>query len=97
MARVEGEDALIEKVIVWSDLFEEYVPPPQIQHGNWLAVLRDGLAHGYHDGRDPADAVAQRAALTRTDPLVAGVSKLLLQPPTIDEARGKASDQALPQ
>jgi hypothetical protein len=34
--RVEGEDGLIEKVIVWSDLF-----------GIWLAVLRDGLAHGY--------------------------------------------------
>jgi hypothetical protein len=28
-------------------LFEEDVLPPQIQHGIWLAVLRDGLAHGY--------------------------------------------------
>jgi hypothetical protein len=45
--RVEGEDGLIEKVIVRSDLFEEYVPTQRIQLGIWLAMLRDALAHGY--------------------------------------------------
>lgn len=74
MARVEGEDGLIEKVIVWGDLFEEDVPAAAdpARHLARRAPRRAGARLHHHDGRDPADALAQRAAPTRTDPLEAG-------------------------
>jgi hypothetical protein len=63
-ARIEREDGLIEKVVVWSDLFEEYVPPQRIQHGIWLAMLRDALAHGYTVDATTPDEISPMDSLS---------------------------------
>jgi hypothetical protein len=45
-ARIQREDdGVIEKVFLWSEVLEDYIPPQRILHGLWLAMLRDALAH----------------------------------------------------
>ena len=65
-ARIEKDDGLVEKVIVWSDLYADYLPPQRIQHGIWLAMLRDALAHGYTvDATCPDDIEPMQALSIR--------------------------------
>lgn len=34
-----------ETVVVWSDYAEEYSPQQRLVHGNWMAMLREGLVN----------------------------------------------------
>lgn len=43
--RIEQEDGLIAKVIIWSEVVEDYSPTQRILHGMWLALLRDALTN----------------------------------------------------
>jgi hypothetical protein len=44
-ARIEQEDGSIEKVIVWSEVIEDYSPTQRILHGMWLGLLRDAMTN----------------------------------------------------
>jgi hypothetical protein len=43
--RIEQEDGSIPKLIIWSEVVEDYSPTQRILHGMWLALLRDALTN----------------------------------------------------
>ena len=42
---IESEEGLTEKVVIWSEVIEDYSPTQRIQHGMWVAMLRDAMVN----------------------------------------------------